>query len=85
MRRPGEAFFSCQVVDLLVRYGEDAVLEPDDLGRTSHTALPVYREMLLQVCRDYATLPPIRSMTVDEIVFFYDGLRPELRRATKPK
>lgn len=50
-----------------------------------HTAEVVYTEMLLQICRHYAGLPDPRSLTTDEILFFYEGLRPELKRATAPK
>lgn len=45
----------------------------------------VYREMLLQICRDYPGLPDPRTLSVDEIVFFYHGLRAELKRHTQPK
>jgi hypothetical protein len=41
-----------------------------------------YREMLLQVARDYAGLPDPRTLTVSEIVFFFEGLRPELKKYT---
>lgn len=42
--------------------------------------------MLLTICRSYHVLPELRSMTVDEIVFFYDGLRPDLQKSQpKPK
>ena len=47
------------------------------------SAKATYREMLLQIARDYAGLPDVRTLTVPEIVFFYDGLRPELRKHTK--
>jgi hypothetical protein len=40
--------------------------------------------MLLQCARDYPGLDP-RTMAVHEIVFFYEGLRPELEKHTKPK
>jgi hypothetical protein len=40
--------------------------------------------MLLQICRDYPGLPDPRSLTMSEIRFFYEGLRSELRRFTKP-
>lgn len=56
-----------------------------ETGAVQHTAANVYREMLLQICRDYPGLPDPRTLTVDEIVFFYDGLRPELHKATAPK
>lgn len=41
--------------------------------------------MLRQICRDYSGLPDIRRLKQHEIIFFYDGLRPELKRATKPQ
>lgn len=50
-----------------------------------HNARAVYAEMLLQICRDYPGLPDPRTLTVDEIVFFYNGLRTELKKHTKPK
>jgi hypothetical protein len=39
--------------------------------------------MLLQVSRDYAGLPDPRTLTFTETRFFYEALRPELRRYTK--
>lgn len=49
-----------------------------------NTAPVVYREMIFQICRDYSGLPDVRTLNIDEIEFFYDGLRPELQRNTKP-
>lgn|GEM_PF-2298617 len=43
-----------------------------------------YREMLLQIARDYPGLPDARTLSIGEIVFFYDGLRPELHKHTRP-
>jgi len=57
-----------------VRNGADARLP---------TAKATYREMLLQCARDYAGLPDARTLTIGEIVFFYEGLRPELRKHTR--
>jgi hypothetical protein len=54
----------------------------DDPG---HTLIAVYTEMLLQVCRDYPGLPDPRTLTMTEIRFFYEGLRPELRKHTAPQ
>lgn len=34
--------------------------------------------MLIQICRDYSTLPDLRTIELYEIRFFYDALRPEL-------
>ncbi len=50
-----------------------------------HTAVAVYREMMLQVMMDYSCLPNPARMTLADIVFFYDGRRGALRNATKPK
>jgi hypothetical protein len=58
-----------------VRNGADARLS---------SAQATYREMLLQVARDYPGLPDARTLTIGEIVFFYEGLRPELRKHTRP-
>jgi len=59
-----------------VRNGADARLP---------SAQATYREMLLQIARDYAGLPDARSLTIGEIVFFYEGLRPELKKYTRGK
>jgi hypothetical protein len=58
-----------------VRNGADARLS---------SARATYREMLLQCARDYAGLPDARTLTIGEIVFFYDGLRTELQKHTRP-
>jgi hypothetical protein len=58
-----------------VRNGADARLS---------SAQATYKEMLLQVARDYAGLPDARTLTIGEIVFFYEGLRPELLKHTRP-
>ena len=47
------------------------------------SAQATYREMLLQCARDYAGLPDARTLTVGELVFFYEGLRPELQKHTR--
>jgi hypothetical protein len=39
--------------------------------------------MLLQIVREYPALPDPRTMTIDEIRFFYNDLKPELRERTK--
>jgi hypothetical protein len=49
------------------------------------SAALTYTEMLLQVARDYPGLPDPRTLAVNEIVFFYNGLRDELTRHTRPK
>jgi hypothetical protein len=76
MQQPRQAFFGGPVVDRIVRHGEDARLK---------TGKETWREMLTQVARDYPGLPDPRTLTVPEIVFWFEGLRPELKRHTKPK
>jgi hypothetical protein len=44
-----------------------------------------YRHMLLQIARDYPGIPDVRTLTTAEIVFFYEGLRPELKKHTRRK
>jgi len=58
--------------------------EDKETGRSQNERIPVYREMLLQICRDYPGLPDPRTLTEAEIRFFYDGLRAELRDHTDP-
>lgn len=68
-----------------MRHGADERLAPDrETGRNRHTLPVVYGEMLLQICRDYPGLPDPRTLSLSEIRFFYEGLRPELRKHTKP-
>jgi len=45
--------------------------------------VPVYREMLLAIVSEYPGLPDARTLTLDEILFFYEGMRPALRARTK--
>jgi len=52
---------------------------------SENTYLTVHTEMLLQVCRDYHAIGDYRKLTASEIRFFYNGLRGELKEATKPK
>lgn len=78
------------VATQLVRGGSDAFLPKlretrVRAGTPGHKLVPVYGEMLLQICRDYPGLPDPRSLTMTEIRFFYEGLRGELRAHTKPR
>lgn len=41
--------------------------------------------MLLQIAKDYAGLPDVKSLSASEIRFFYDGTRGDLEKHTKPK
>jgi hypothetical protein len=70
----------------LVRHGEDEHLPRDrEAGHPQHTLPRVYGEMLLQITREYTALPDPRTLTLTEIRFFYNGLRAELKKHTKPK
>lgn len=63
--------------------GQETRLPPDpETGRVTHTLVPVYTAMLLQVSRDYSGFDP-RTLKLGEIRFFYDGLRTELKRHQK--
>jgi hypothetical protein len=53
--------------------------------RGGNTFYPVYIEMMLQIARDYAGLPDVRTLKAHEIRFFYDGLRAELKAYSQPK
>jgi hypothetical protein len=75
-------------VDVLVHGGTDARLPSVGKGKaksSANTATEVYSGMLLTVCRHYPGLPDPRTLTVSEIRFFYNGLRPELRKHSTTK
>jgi hypothetical protein len=40
--------------------------------------------MILQICSDYAGLPDYRTLELEEIYFFYEGLRSSLLKLTAP-
>ena len=68
----------------LVRHGADATLPIDrESGESGHVRAPVYREMVLQICRTYSGLPDVRTLTDSQIRFFYNGIRGELHETTK--
>jgi hypothetical protein len=69
----------------LVRHGADWRWPRHKSGVAMHTALPVYGEMLLQICMTYPGLPDPRTLSLCEIRFFYNGMRAQLRAATKPR
>jgi hypothetical protein len=74
-----------------VRNGADVPLPKDrETGRSAHTLVNVYREMLVHICREYPSLPDPRSLTMSEIRFFYEPLResvlkPKPKQQPKPK
>ena len=75
-----------ETVTPLVRYGDDWRHPRDEeTGKAQHTLFVVYREMLRQICMDYPGLPDPRTLTMTEIDFFYDGLRPSLKKLTETK
>jgi hypothetical protein len=69
-----------------VRNGADSRLPRHGQHKiATHTARFVYREMLLQICMTYPSLPDPRTLTFTEIRFFYDGMRHSLHASTKPR
>lgn len=69
-----------------MRGGVDCRLPRDPkTGAIQHTIYAVYSEMLLQICCDYPGLPDPRTLTMEEIRFFYNGGRAALKQATKPR
>ncbi len=66
------------MTQVLVRDGADCKLKDNRM-------MPVYCEMFLQICRDYSSLPDVKTLTLSEISFYYDGLRRELKASTKKK
>jgi len=73
--------FNGLVRTTLIRRGESVTLK--EKGKNINFFNIVYTEMLLQICRDYPGLPDARKLKAHEILFFYDGLRPELCKHTK--
>ncbi len=73
------AFFGIVTPYLIVR-GIDQRFNSKD-----HTAPVVFGIMLAQILQDYPGLGDFRKLTTDEIVYFYDYLRPALRGKSKPK
>jgi hypothetical protein len=68
---------------------KDGKLPPsrDEDGRVvnSHTLGPVYTVMLRQIARDYSGLPDARTLTLDQIRWFYDGLIHEISSLPPPR
>lgn len=68
-----------------MRNGGNVRLPPDRDGRARHTRMNVYGEMMLQVARTYSGCPNVLQMDLEQISFFYDGIRSELLASTKPQ
>ena len=69
---------------LLVRGGHSVALDTDKEGNPGHTRINVWTEMFLVICMRYRSLPDPRTLTLDEIEFFYEGIRAQLEEDTKP-
>ena len=76
-------FVTLECVEPLVRLGKDEYLPCDRFGRSCHTVMPVYKEMLLTCMRLYNCLPNPYDLTMVEIENLYDGIRHELYGITK--
>jgi hypothetical protein len=70
-----------------VRNGANSKTERDkQTHRSTHKLFVVYREMLLQICRDYPGLAArFETLPAHQIRSFYEGLRRELHERTKAK
>ena len=71
---------SVTVSTKLVKNGVDTQLQ-----KGKHNLINVYSAMLLQVALYYNCLPDLRSLSCDEIDFFYEGIRQQLKEDTKPR
>lgn len=70
----------------LVRNGADERFLRDDQGnRYPYTFGNVYPIMYVTICRWYRSLPDPCTLTAAQIRFFYEGIRADLKEATKPR
>ena len=71
----------------LVIKGADRALN-DPRGRPDNglfnTRENVIGAMYAQICREYSSLPPFDVITEEQILWFYDMMRDELYKLTKP-
>lgn len=70
---------------LIVSKGQETTLGYDREGNPLHTRLNVMRRMILEICYRYPGLPDVRTLSIDEVEFFYDGLRGILIAETTPR
>lgn len=70
---------------MLVRNGQDTILQDPRGEECRHTLTRVYSEMILTVAMNYNSAPNVLDMDLDEIEFFYNGIRADLKRSTSPK
>jgi hypothetical protein len=66
----------------VVRGGADAVKADNEGG---HYMWPVYSEMLFACIYNLPGMPDARTLTLSEIRWLYEGLRPSLKSATRPR
>jgi hypothetical protein len=57
--------------------------QDEKLPDGKHTYLNVYKLMFLQICRDYHSLPDPKQLKRNEIKFFYEGLRADLKMISR--
>jgi hypothetical protein len=57
------------------------IVERGALVKKRGLSAPLFK--MLQCARDYAGIPDVRTLTIDEIDVFYQPLIPELLKATK--
>jgi hypothetical protein len=70
----------------LVRGGGDFRFPEDIKARSyGHTLPNVYGEMMMQVAMDFPSLPDVRSMTLSDIRYWFNGLRAALKKRTAPR
>ena len=50
-----------------------------------HRGLGAIQSALLQIARDYSGLPDVRTLSLSDILFYYDGLQAELVQRTTVK
>jgi hypothetical protein len=67
-----------------VRHGENVILQDPHGIRPAHTRYAVYSEMMLNIAMHYRSAPDVRTLTLDELEFFYNGIRGYLMEITKP-
>jgi hypothetical protein len=72
------AFFRIEVDIKICRGGEYTVIEN---GNRAH----VLKDMILNICSNYSSLPDVRELTEDEIEFFYSGLKQRLLKQQQGK
>lgn len=54
-------------------------------GIRMHTLPRVYGIMMLTIAMEYAGCPDVRTMTLSEIRYFYNGIRRQLMAQTAPR